>query len=448
MKQAKHINSLARPRSGTQGEPSSPVGFCYTWAMSLANRHILLGVTGGVAAYKAAELTRRLGEAGARLRVVMTPAAMRFVTPLTFQALSGEPVRSELFDPQAEAAMGHIQLARWAEAVLVAPASADFMARLAQGLAGDLLSTLCLATQAPIVLAPAMNRAMWSHPATQANVQRLDARGVRILGPASGPQACGEEGEGRMLEPRQIVQALSGLWQAGVLEGIRVLVTAGPTREPIDPVRYLSNRSSGRMGFALAEAAARAGARVTLVAGPVALPTPPGVRRLDVDSARAMHQAVMQTVADAQIFIACAAVADYRPEAPSTAKLKKTRDTLTLRLVRNPDIAAEVAARDPAPFVLGFAAETEDLERHARAKLQAKGFDMIAANRVGEPGLGFEAEHNALEVYWPGGHRSLPRTDKARLARELIQLMAKHYAAHPQRVVSIHGPHHRGQGPG
>lgn len=416
--------------------------------MSLATRHILLGITGGVAAYKAAELTRRLREPGAELRVVMTQAATRFVTPLTFQALSGQPVRSELFDPQAEAAMGHIQLARWAEAVLVAPASADFIARLAQGQADDLLSTLCLATGAPLVLAPAMNHLMWSNAATQANVQRLRARGIRILGPGSGAQACGEEGEGRMLEPAHIVQALSDLWGTRVLDGVRVLITAGPTRESIDPVRYIGNRSSGRMGFALAGAAAQAGAQVTLVAGPVTLPTPGGVRRIEVESAQAMHRAVMDAVVDTQIFVACAAVADYRPQQRCERKLEKTRDTLTLKLVRNPDIAAQVAARDPAPFVLGFAAETEDLERHARAKLQAKGFDMIAANRVGAPDLGFEAEHNALEVYWPGGHRSLARTDKARLARQLIQLMTERYAAHQNRVVSFDGPPRRDQGPG
>lgn len=397
---------------------------------SLAHKRILLGVTGGIAAYKAAELTRRLRQAGAELRVVMTRGACAFVTPLTFQALSGHPVRTELFDPAAEAAMGHIELARWADAVLVAPATADFMARLAQGRADDLLSTLCLATEAPVALAPAMNRLMWANPATQANARQLVERGLRLLGPAAGAQACGEEGPGRMLEPEALVEAVAGLFASGALAGRRVLITAGPTREPLDPVRYLTNRSSGRMGFALAEAATEAGAQVSLVAGPVSLATPRGVERIDVETAAQMHAAVMERVQDCELFIATAAVADYRPAAPAAQKIKKSAEDLDLSLTRNPDILAEVAARRPRPFVVGFAAETERLLEHARAKLEAKGLDMIAANWVG-PGRGFDAEDNALEVLWPGGQATLGPQPKPRLARALIALIAERMAAGP-----------------
>ena len=351
----------------------------------------------------------------------MTPSAARFVAPLSFQALSGNPVRGDLFDPEHEAAMGHIELARWADLLLVAPATADFLARLAHGLADDLLTTLCLAGESPLVVAPAMNHRMWRHPATRDNVSVLEARGVRFIGPGTGEQACGESGPGRMSEPGEILAQLAG---EGLFSGQRVMVTAGPTREALDPVRYLTNRSSGKMGFSLARAFAEQGAEVTLVAGPVALDAPPGVTRIDVESARQMRDAVMAAVDEQDLFVACAAVADYRPETVFPHKIKKSSDILELRLARNPDILAEVAARSPRPFAVGFAAETDDLERHARKKLASKGVDMIAANRVGK-GLGFEAERNALEVFWPGGHRSLPFQEKETLAADLVRLIAE-----------------------
>ncbi|MFP5506980.1 MAG: bifunctional phosphopantothenoylcysteine decarboxylase/phosphopantothenate--cysteine ligase CoaBC, partial [Gammaproteobacteria bacterium] len=364
--------------------------------LELSNKRILLGVSGGIAAYKSAELVRRLREAGAEVRVVMTAGATRFITPLTLQALSGQPVRTELFDAAAEAAMGHIELARWADLVLIAPASANTLARLAQGLADDLLSTLCLATRAPLLVAPAMNNAMWEHPATQANLSLLRERGVRACGPASGSQACGETGPGRMLEPAELVAAVAAQFQTGALAGLRVLVTAGPTREAIDPVRYISNRSSGKMGYAVAQAAAEAGARVVLVSGPTALPAPARVDCVRVETAAEMHAAVMARVADCDIFVAAAAVADYRPRAAAAHKLKKKSATLPLELERTRDILADVAARPPAPFTVGFAAETERLAEHARAKRMAKSLDMIAANLVNVPGQGFEADANAL----------------------------------------------------
>jgi phosphopantothenoylcysteine decarboxylase/phosphopantothenate--cysteine ligase len=334
--------------------------------VNLKGRKILLGVTGGIAAYKSAQLVRRLRETGAEVRVVMTPAARAFVSPLTFQALSGNPVRWKLLDPQAEAGMGHIELARWADLVLVAPASADFMARAAQGLADDLLTTLCLASAAPLVLAPAMNQQMWRHAATQANAALLQARGVVLLGPAAGEQACGDVGPGRMLEPEAILAALPVAEGAtGPLAGVPLLITAGPTREPLDPVRFLSNRSSGRMGYALAEALARLGARVCLISGPVALDAPPGVERVLVETALEMQAAVLERVGEARIFVAAAAVADYRPVESAPAKIKKGQAELGLRLVRNPDILAQVAALPDAPFTLGFAAETERVEEYA-----------------------------------------------------------------------------------
>lgn len=390
---------------------------------ALSQRKILLGVTGGIAAYKSADLVRRLREAGADVRVVMTAAAQAFVGPLTFQALSGNPVHQDLLDPAAEAAMGHIELARWADTVLVAPASADFMARLAHGLANDLLSTLCLATEAPLVLAPAMNRVMWRNAATQANRDLLARRGVRLLGPAAGEQACGEVGEGRMLEPMEIVAALG---DPGPLRDRTVLITAGPTREPVDPVRYISNRSSGKMGFALAAAARAAGARVVLVAGPCALPTPAGVERVDVETAAQMLAAVEQRVGEADIFVAAAAVADYRPAAPAGSKIKKKTEALTLALERTEDILATVAARPRPPFTVGFAAETDELERYAEDKRRRKRLDMIAANWVGA-GKAFDRDDNALEVFWEGGRRSLPIQDKQALAEQLIRLIAERY---------------------
>ncbi|MGM0594987.1 MAG: bifunctional phosphopantothenoylcysteine decarboxylase/phosphopantothenate--cysteine ligase CoaBC [Pseudomonadota bacterium] len=394
---------------------------------TLAGRRILLGVSGGIAAYKSALLVRELVQAGAEVRVVMTRAATEFVTPMTLQALSGNPVRSELFDPAHEAAMGHIELARWAELILVAPASADLMARLAAGMADDLLTTLCLASEAPLLLAPAMNRVMWQAAATQENAQTLRRRGAALLGPDEGEQACGESGPGRMLEPPQLLAACEAHFADGPLIGIRLTLTAGPTREALDPVRYLSNHSSGKMGFAIAAAAAAMGARVRLVSGPVALPTPAGVERVDVQSAEQMLQAVLEDAGE--IFIGCAAVADYRPVAVAAGKIKKRAETLELALQRNPDILARVAALEPAPFTVGFAAETEALEQHARAKLEAKGLDMIAANWVGEraAGGGFNSDENALELYWEGGGQSLPRSDKPTLARSLLATIAQRY---------------------
>ena len=388
-----------------------------------ARPNILLGVSGGIAAYKACELVRRLRDAGCEVRVVMTRAATAFVTPLTFQALSGQPVRTDLLDAEAESGMDHIALARWADRVVIAPATADLMARLAAGMADDLLTTLCLATEAPLLIAPAMNRVMWAHPATRTNTDILMARGVRMVGPESGSQACGEEGAGRMAEPASILRALLGQGSAP-LSGRRVLITAGPTHEPIDPVRFVGNRSSGRMGIALAAAARDAGAEVCLVHGPLALPTPAGVEAVAVETAEAMRMAVLQRIDGLDLFIAAAAVADYRPREVAEQKIKKEAPTLTLELTRNPDILAEVAARRPRPFVVGFAAETTDLRAHALAKLARKGLDMIAANDV-SAGQGIGQLANALSVFWPGGERLLPEQPKAELARALVHLITE-----------------------
>lgn len=397
-------------------------------------KRILLGVTGGIAAYKSPDLVRRLAERGADVQVAMTAAAQQFVTPMTFQAVSGHATRTDLWDAAAEAAMGHIELARWAELVLVAPASASFLSRLAQGAADDLLTTLCLATGAPIAVAPAMNRLMWANAATQANVATLKSRGVRVLGPAQGDQACGEVGPGRMLEPLALAEvAMDLLIETHELAGLNVLITAGPTREPIDPVRFISNRSSGKMGFAVAQAARQAGARVTLVSGPVALDTPPGVKRIDVESAEQMQEAVNAEIEGTDIFISAAAVADYRPPQALAQKLKKTGDSLRLDLVRAPDIIATVAARSRRPFVVGFAAETERVEQHAREKLQKKNLDMIAANLVGE-GLAFDCDDNALIVLWPEGSRTLERASKPEISRGLIRLIAERYRMRAPRV--------------
>lgn len=397
---------------------------------ALSARHILLGITGGIAAYKSPDLVRRLRESGAEVRVVMTRAATEFVRPLTFQAVSGRPVHCNLLDPAAEAAMGHIDLARWAELVLVAPASADFMARLAHGHADDLLTTVCLATQGSIVLAPAMNRVMWANPATQANRAQLETRGVRFLGPACGDQACGETGAGRMLEPTAILAGLRGYDRSGALRGCTVVITAGPTREAIDPVRFISNRSSGRMGFALAAAARQAGARVIVIAGPCAERLAADIERQDVETAEQMHTAVMEHIADCDIFIGAAAVADYRPEALSVDKIKTKEAALTLRLVRNPDIVHAVATLDPGrPFTVGFAAETQRLVEHAEDKRRSKQLDMIAANWVGRPGMGFDSTSNALEVLWDGGRTTIPEASKAEVARRLIDIISERYHA-------------------
>jgi len=388
-------------------------------------KRILLGVTGGIAAYKSADLVRRLREREAEVQVVMTAAAREFVTPLTFQALSGRSVRTELWDSGAEAAMGHIELARWADLVLVAPASADFLARLTAGRADDLLATLCLATSAPIAVAPAMNRLMWDNAATQANLATLTRRGVRVLGPAQGEQACGEVGLGRMLEPAELATLADGiLAPRGPLSGRRVLVTAGPTRERIDPVRFVSNRSSGKMGFAVAEAAREAGAEVVLISGPVALPAPPGVRRIDVESAADMLAAVLREVEGADFFISTAAVADYRPAHPPEQKIKKSAERLAVDMERTVDIIGTVAGRAQRPFVVGFAAETEAVEQHARTKMIKKNLDMIAANEVGHA-KAFDCEDNELIVLWRSGRRQLTRAAKPALARELIALIVE-----------------------
>jgi phosphopantothenoylcysteine decarboxylase/phosphopantothenate--cysteine ligase len=395
----------------------------------MQGKRILLGVTGGIAAYKSPDLVRRLREKGAEVQVAMTAAAREFVTAATFQAVSGRPVRTDLWDAAAEAAMGHIELARWADLVLIAPASADFLARLVGGHADDLLSTLCLATEAPIAVAPAMNRVMWANAATRANVATLQQRGIQVLGPGEGDQACGEVGAGRMLEPLDLVDRVSiQLLGGGPLRGRRVLITAGPTRERIDPVRFISNRSSGKMGFAVAQAAREAGAEVVLVSGPVSLATPQGVRRIDVESAADMLNAVLAEVDRADIFISTAAVADYRPAAAAEQKIKKTSDRMDLSMERTVDVLATVAARPDRPFVVGFAAETESVEQHARGKLLKKNLDMIAANEVGHD-KAFDCEDNQLLVLWRAGRRELAKASKITLARQLMALVAESYSA-------------------
>ncbi len=409
---------------------------------ALDQQRILLGVTGGIAAYKSPDLVRRLKEAGAEVRVVMTPSATRLVAPTVFQAVSGQPVRSELWDEAAEAAMGHIELARWATLVLIAPATAHLMSQLATGSAGNLLTTLCLATTAPVVLAPAMNQAMWRHAATQANRATLESRGVRCIGPASGSQACGDVGPGRMVEPADIVAALPEATPkevAGLLKGVRVLVTAGPTREPIDPVRFVSNRSSGKMGFAVARAAIEAGADVTLVAGPVNLPTPAGARRVDVETAAEMSAATLDRIGEADIYIGAAAVSDYRPE-PEPQKIKKRSERLVLDMVKSPDLLATIAARPGAPFTVGFAAETERLEEYARQKLDGKRLDMIVANQVGTR-LGFDADDNSVLILWRDGQVEFSRMAKRDLARHIIATVAARFtAARGSRVTPLRRP--------
>ena len=395
---------------------------------ALAARRVLLIVSGGIAAYKAPDVVRRLRDAGAEVQVVMTPAAGAFITPLSLQAVSGREVRAELFDPAAEAAMGHIELARWADVVLIAPATADFLARLRLGLANDLASAVCLASEAPILAAPAMNQQMWKHPATQDNLAALAARGLHIAGPGAGSQACGEVGPGRMLEALEICAATAALFERGLLTGRRVLLTAGPTREPIDPVRYISNHSSGKMGYALATALREAGALVTLISGPTILPPPAGVSMVAVETAQQMHEAVMARL-PTDIFVATAAVADYRVDHAAVNKIKRRDSVLELKLVPNEDILKCVAATVPPPFTVGFAAETNDVEQHARDKLERKAIDMVAANLVGGANVGFNADDNELLVIWRGGSLHLPRTTKTRLARALVDVIAARYAA-------------------
>ena len=394
--------------------------------MELLNKRILLGVSGGIAAYKSAELVRRLRDRGAEVRVVMTDAARAFITPLTLQAVSGHAIPEGVLDPASELGMNHIELAKWADLVLIAPATANVLARMASGMADELLTTLCLATPAPVAVAPAMNQQMYLHAATQQNLQTLAQRGVQIWGPDAGIQACGDVGPGRMLDPLMLVEHCVHYLAQPTLD-LHILITAGPTREPLDPVRFISNHSSGKMGFALATAAAELGAQVTLVSGPVALPTPAGVTRIDVESALQMQAAVDAVLPGPQIFIGCAAVADYRAEQISAQKIKKSADEMTVQLIRNPDIIANVAARPDRPFVVGFAAETQQVEHYALDKLQRKRLDMIAANDVSRAGQGFNSDDNALTVFWPGGQQTLPLATKTEVARHLMALIIKKY---------------------
>jgi phosphopantothenoylcysteine decarboxylase/phosphopantothenate--cysteine ligase len=389
--------------------------------------NILLGISGGIAAYKAPELTRRLRQRGAEVQIVMTASAEEFVTETALQAVSGRPIRSNLWDKEAEASMSHIELARWADAILIAPATAEIMARLASGAASDLLTTICLATEAPLAIAPAMNHVMWANPAVQKNRETLEERGVRVLGPDRGSQACGETGEGRMLEPDDIAAIVCGPQLVTdddlALTGKTVLITAGPTREPIDPVRFITNRSSGKMGYAIAAAALEQGARVILVSGPTAIQVPAGVAAEQVETAEQMFAATHAHAGDADIFIATAAVSDYRPVAVEEQKIKKTDESMSIDLVRSPDILASVAALDDAPFAVGFAAETENVREYALGKLERKKLNMIVANQVGE-GRGFDSDVNAVDVYWNGGEQSFASIEKTELARELIKLIA------------------------
>lgn len=401
----------------------------------MPQQKILLGVTGGIAAYKTPELVRRLRDRGADVQVVLTRSAAQFVTGTTLQAVSGHPVRTNLWDEEAEAAMGHIELARWADQVLIAPATAEFMARLAAGAAPDLLTTLCLATEAPLSIAPAMNHIMWANAAVQANRELLESRGVRILGPNEGDQACGETGLGRMVEPDDIAAALmtgtSPVVVTGAslpLQGKTVMVTAGPTREAIDPVRFISNRSSGKMGYAMAHAAAEAGAHVILLSGPVHLPAPQGVERIMIESAEELFAATHAHIDNVDIFIAVAAVSDYRPRTAKSSKIKKTRAEMTVDLVKSPDILVSVAKLARGPFTVGFAAETDRIREYALAKLAAKQLDMIVANEVGA-GIGFEQDENAAHVFWRNGDQVFPLVHKSALAQELIGLIAERYTA-------------------
>ncbi len=396
---------------------------------ALNNKNILLGVSGGIAAYKSAEIVRRLQDLGATVRVVMTDGACEFITPLTLQALSGYPVHRQLLDEQAEAGMGHIELARWADLLLIAPATADIIAELAQGSAANLLTAVALATPAQVAVAPAMNQQMWAHAASQANIAALTKRGVAVLGPDQGLQACGDVGPGRLLAPERIAAACCQLFSRGALQGVRVVITAGPTREAIDPVRYISNHSSGKMGYALAAAAVEAGASVTLISGPVDLPTPARAQRVDVESALQMHRAALEHAADCELFIAAAAVADYRPANCAEQKIKKQGEQMALALVKNPDIVAAVTAAFPQLCAIGFAAETEQLEQHARGKLAAKGLTAIVANNVGRSDIGFNSDDNEVTVYTAERSLTFDKRGKGQLARDLIDHFAQLLAA-------------------
>ncbi|ALM72170.1 bifunctional phosphopantothenoylcysteine decarboxylase/phosphopantothenate--cysteine ligase CoaBC [Vibrio vulnificus] len=391
---------------------------------TLAGKKILLGISGGIAAYKCADLTRRLKERGAEVQVVMTKAAKEFITPLTMQAVSGRPVSDSLLDPAAEASMGHIELAKWADLILLAPATADLIARMAAGMGNDLLTTLVLATDAPVAVSPAMNQQMYRNVATQENIATLSRRGMEIWGPAAGEQACGDVGPGRMLEPMQLVALCEQFFQPKPLQDKSILITAGPTREAIDPVRYITNHSSGKMGYALAQAAMQLGANVTLVSGPVYLPTPVNVNRINVDSAQEMYDAVMAQASDHDIFISCAAVADYRPATIAEQKLKKTDDSdeMIITMVKNPDIVASVSAMtENRPFTVGFAAETNDVEVYARRKLEKKKLDLLCANDVSVEGQGFNSSDNAITLYWSQGEKALPLNSKAALSMEILK---------------------------
>lgn len=393
---------------------------------TLAGKKILLGISGGIAAYKCAELTRRLIERGAQVQVVMTKAAKEFITPLTMQAVSGRPVSDSLLDPAAEASMGHIELAKWADLVLLAPATADLIARMSAGMGNDLLTTLVLATDSPVAVSPAMNQQMYRNIATQENIATLARRGMHIWGPAAGEQACGDVGPGRMLEPMQLVHLCEQFFQPKLLEGKSILITAGPTREAIDPVRYITNHSSGKMGYALASAAAQMGAKVTLVSGPVSLNTPVGVERINVSSAQEMHEAVMTHANRHDAFISCAAVADYRPQTIASQKLKKTEDNdeMVINMVKNPDIVASVAAMtEKRPFTVGFAAETNDVETYARGKLTKKNLNIICANDVSVAGQGFNSNDNAITLYWPEGELALALESKEALSFKILEKM-------------------------
>ncbi len=394
---------------------------------SLTNKRILLGVTGGIAAYKSAELVRRLQDAGASVQVVMTAAAQEFITPLTMQALSGNPVHTTLLDPAAEAGMGHIQLARWADLILIAPASADFIARLVHGQGNDLLTTLCLASPAPIAVAPAMNQGMWRNASTQANVEVLKQRKIHIFGPAAGEQACGDIGPGRMLEALELVDAAAGLFISGSLAGKKVVITAGPTREAIDPVRYISNHSSGKMGYALAQAAAEAGAQTVLISGPTQLIAPERVKFIAVTTAEDMLAASLQEAQGCDLFIAAAAVADYRPAQIAAHKIKKIAEaeTMLLELVKNPDIVATIAALEQKPFVVGFAAESENLIAYAQQKLTRKNLDLMIANNIAATGIGFNSDDNAVTVIDQTQRQELTQRSKQQLARDLIAIIAQ-----------------------
>ncbi|MGM3173686.1 bifunctional phosphopantothenoylcysteine decarboxylase/phosphopantothenate--cysteine ligase CoaBC [Dickeya lacustris] len=418
--------------SGLHGHSGTLLAETQQAETPLLGKHIVLGISGGIAAYKCPELVRRLRERGAEVRVVMTPAASAFITPLTLQAVSGYPVSTDLLDPAAEAAMGHIELGKWADLVLLAPASADLIARLAAGMANDLLTTVCLATAAPVALAPAMNQQMYRAAATQHNLKLLSSRAVMLWGPDSGSQACGDVGPGRMLDPQDIVARVAAQFTASApvndMQQLKIMITAGPTREALDPVRFISNHSSGKMGFAIAGAAAARGAQVTLVAGPVNLPTPAGVNRVDVTTALEMHQTVMHHAAEQHIVIGCAAVADYRAQTIADEKIKKQGDEISITLVKNPDIIADVAAMaENRPYVVGFAAETCNVEEYARQKLARKQLDLICANDVSISDQGFNSENNTLHLFWPEGEKCLPHGSKHLLGQQLIDEIVRRY---------------------